>query len=1022
MAFIWGKGCRMKIFNTPPLNLVLWTVITAVCIPLLGRHDLGIGGFYGYLYDGILTIIVAGVGAACMGLTLLFGNRWSQGKSKTSWPLILTSVVPYLAGSVAAVVVSNNSYTILGPGGYGAFHGAVIAHNLKFVGALFSFALVLSSAHILLSNLFRRVSTLDASLPQNKTLRRALWIFIIGTVALLGVFFAGLQMFTSWFPLFIVVSTSAFALSISMVARWSKVNIGNVPTPPSSSWGGVTGAVALLGIVLVLIAEIFRMASLMTYTSTVIWSYGANVRLDGMQKILSVTNRLNDGTILFALSVIPAAVVGMIRVLKHAPQTRLVKSAFALGVFVPLTVGALSLLPISAGIADPDEALGIHRYLSTLTQKNPTAEAIAMGRVTPDVKFENLTAHFRTGEGVRVEATRDVSTGIQHFRSEDIALVQKNVSNFSGMRYAQTVWPISPHITFNGKGRAGELLNSFVRIFKKAKIRTATYIPDYIQPPISGTRKLWFYLDHPDMNLGSNRWILLYERDRVVVFNRPSGAESAAVRIDLNRQNNYEALSKQIMGQPSSGAPICMIPISTITDRHEGGYDLETILSAGHAVNCTLVLTIDDKNDSAKQAPEPVAAATPGGVQVTQPTPADATVPSSGAKFSIVPKTDLYAHRTDYKKQLRSAQNLSKQKKWSEATAAFQQMNAQFPNSAAVLGELTWAAYNDQKFDLVATYGAAAVALNESDLTAAATLYNMGRAEQDRGNIAQAVTHYLRSYQLRENKQVKEKLLALDPGKRGTIQSFNNNWRAYNPKGNRFRFEGKAVHPHCVAELLGGFGNHSPARKEVSLPECTKNDEPFKKTANSATFDSANESSSYTVVANKGTRFLIDFSYVEGGTQTRETLLTVEITEDRMLRVNEIHSGDRCDQGYLEIKPRVHQNNISYSYTLWARDALNLDPLGKTLNTGGCKYGDCLSSAMMSCFMVATLEYNLLTGEKVLKTITLNGEEIEPDDANPKRACFNQFAGDYSGKRNVRFSPKQFTAFTKAYADQCLNR
>ncbi|MBN2715781.1 MAG: hypothetical protein JXX14_07990 [Deltaproteobacteria bacterium] len=84
MTFIWVKGSGLKIFSTPQLILAIWAVGTAVCIPLLGRHDFGIDGFYGYLYDGPFTILVAAVGAACMGLTQLFGNRWSQVKMKTS--------------------------------------------------------------------------------------------------------------------------------------------------------------------------------------------------------------------------------------------------------------------------------------------------------------------------------------------------------------------------------------------------------------------------------------------------------------------------------------------------------------------------------------------------------------------------------------------------------------------------------------------------------------------------------------------------------------------------------------------------------------------------------------------------------------------------------------------------------------------------------------------------------------------------------------------------------------------------
>lgn len=929
----------MKKLTSVPLILIAWTIVTAFLIPLLGNHDLGIGGFYSYLYDGPLTIFVGIVGLICMGFVLLFGNQWLQGNTKTSWTLLIAAVFPYLAGSLAAIAVSNQYSTIVGPGGYGAFHGAVIANNLKFVGTLFSLALVLSSAHCFLTSLI-----------------------------------------------------------------WLKPKHDPSSTY-SSNWFASTGMIILLGTGLILAAEIYKLVWTLTYTSAVMWTASGPSRLEGMHTIYREVNVTNYAAMACTALCVLAAIVGLKKGFKQSLRTRLPKSAFALGIIVPLMVGGVAIVPISAGIDDSNEALGINRYLSTLTQKNPSAEAIALGNVTTDVKIWDSYFEFRTGEVVSAgEISDNFEVAVkQEIRNKHIGLVQKNMSTFSGKPSLQPNWPTSPHISFSGTGRNDFLtLDYFIRIFTKAQIRTVRYIPDNIEPPISGKRPLWFYLYHPDLVLGQNQWTITPDSNRAVFFTRQNAAgPNDTTRIDLNKQNNYVELSKQINSPPNSDAPLCIIPISTI----RWDLDFEAVLCAGHAVNCTMVVTTEED-----------------GIFAVEKNPALQMEKSVGNKFSIVPKTDSYTHQTEFKKQLKAAQKLSKQKNWSQAVNAFEEMNTQFPNTASVLGELTWAAFNAQNYDLVATVGAHAVTVNENDLSKASTLYNMGRAEQARNNMTKAVEYYLHSFKLRKNKQVQKLLLELAPDKKETIEKFNNNWRAYNPKERRFRFQEKMVHPHCLSELMGGFEPASTARKHVSLLECTKDEELFKKTAHTATFETENEYASYTVFANKKNRFLIDYTYGEGGTQTRETLLVVELQGDEMLFIKEIHSGDRCDNGYLDVKPSIHKNKTSYSYSLWARDALNLDALGKTLNTGGCKYGDCLSSAMLYCYIVATFEYNLLTGQKELKHITIDGENVDDSNNSPKRICFDQFSIHYSGKRKIRFNPQQFAIFTKAYANKCLQK
>jgi len=100
------------------------------------------------------------------------------------------------------------------------------------------------------------------------------------------------------------------------------------------------------------------------------------------------------------------------------------------------------------------------------------------------------------------------------------------------------------------------------------------------------------------------------------------------------------------------------------------------------------------------------------------------------------------------------------------ATAAFERAAALRPGDAAVLSELGWSAYQAKDLTRAEQATRAAIAAAKdyaSQRVKAASLYNLGRILEDKGQRPGAVEAYLGSLALRPSRTVREQLAKLDP-------------------------------------------------------------------------------------------------------------------------------------------------------------------------------------------------------------------------------------------------------------------
>jgi Flp pilus assembly protein TadD len=137
-------------------------------------------------------------------------------------------------------------------------------------------------------------------------------------------------------------------------------------------------------------------------------------------------------------------------------------------------------------------------------------------------------------------------------------------------------------------------------------------------------------------------------------------------------------------------------------------------------------------------------------------TPAKPATPTKPAAPTITKE-----QRAEYHAHLEEGRKLSKAGSWSEAMEEFDAALDVIPGDDRALGELSWAAFSSGDHAKAReTAKAAALAATKPKVKAAA-LYNLGRAEEASGRIAEAKAAYTESIALRPNKTVSERLAAL---------------------------------------------------------------------------------------------------------------------------------------------------------------------------------------------------------------------------------------------------------------------
>jgi hypothetical protein len=117
--------------------------------------------------------------------------------------------------------------------------------------------------------------------------------------------------------------------------------------------------------------------------------------------------------------------------------------------------------------------------------------------------------------------------------------------------------------------------------------------------------------------------------------------------------------------------------------------------------------------------------------------------------------------RKTYFANLSKGQKLGKAKKWKDAIVAFEAALAAIPGDDRALSELSWAALSFGDFAKAKQAGHASVLAASGKDVKAASLYNLGRAEEASKNAKEAARLYQQSLALRDNKIVKDRLAAL---------------------------------------------------------------------------------------------------------------------------------------------------------------------------------------------------------------------------------------------------------------------
>jgi len=167
-----------------------------------------------------------------------------------------------------------------------------------------------------------------------------------------------------------------------------------------------------------------------------------------------------------------------------------------------------------------------------------------------------------------------------------------------------------------------------------------------------------------------------------------------------------------------------------------------------------LVAFACDKKDQAKP-------------QATEPPPAkNAAPPKPPPKTATAKSVPSPEQRAEYRKQLKQGRARGKTKQWKEAVRSFEAALIAIPNDGRALSELGWVAFQAGDYERAAAANAASVKYAAKAKVKAASLYNLGRVEEAKGNKGAAAKHYQASLRLRPgNKTVAKRLDQLGANK-----------------------------------------------------------------------------------------------------------------------------------------------------------------------------------------------------------------------------------------------------------------
>lgn len=117
--------------------------------------------------------------------------------------------------------------------------------------------------------------------------------------------------------------------------------------------------------------------------------------------------------------------------------------------------------------------------------------------------------------------------------------------------------------------------------------------------------------------------------------------------------------------------------------------------------------------------------------------------------------------RAEYRARLDAGRKLAKAQKWTEAIVEFDAALVAIPGDDRALGELSWAAFSAGDYPRARQAANASVRAATAPKVEGAALYNLGRAEEASGNLADARAAYEASIAVRPNATVSARLAAL---------------------------------------------------------------------------------------------------------------------------------------------------------------------------------------------------------------------------------------------------------------------
>lgn len=139
-----------------------------------------------------------------------------------------------------------------------------------------------------------------------------------------------------------------------------------------------------------------------------------------------------------------------------------------------------------------------------------------------------------------------------------------------------------------------------------------------------------------------------------------------------------------------------------------------------------------------------------------------AAAPPAAAK-TPAPRPPTAEQQKKYKEALNLGRTLEKKNDWAGAMAAFDSALAAIPNDATAYSEISVCGFQKKDYRLAEDAARKSVAFANNPKVRAASLYNLGRVQEQRGEKDAAVESYSQSLLDRPNKTVRERLLKIDP-------------------------------------------------------------------------------------------------------------------------------------------------------------------------------------------------------------------------------------------------------------------